>query len=110
MKNATIALAAGILLSLGTVANVNAQTAPAASPATSASAPALPSFDSLDKNHHGQLSRRDIPSDVPGLRDLRAHFVQYDKDNNGHINALEYSRYEQAHKPDSDKKPGEDQD
>jgi hypothetical protein len=108
MKNATVALAAGILLSLGMAANVNAQTAPAASPATSADAAALPTFDSLDKRHHGQLNRSDIPKDVDGLRDLRAHFVQYDKDNNGHINAQEYSRYELTHKPESEKKPGED--
>ncbi len=107
MKNATIALAATILLSMGMAVSVNAQTAPEASPTASASDSALPSFDSLDKNHHGQLSRRDIPTDVAGLRDLRAHFVQYDKDNNGHINALEYARYERAHKPESEKKPGE---
>lgn len=109
MKNATIALAAGALLSLslGMAANVDAQTAPAASPTSSDSSSALPSFDSLDKRHHGQLSRGDIPKDVEGLRDLRNHFVQYDKDNNGHINALEYSRYERAHIPESKLKPGE---
>lgn len=109
MKNATIALAAGVLLtlSLGMAANVDAQTAPAASATSSDSSPALPSFDSLDKRHRGQLSRGDIPKDVEGLRDLRAHFIQYDKDNNGHINALEYSRYQRAHVPRSELKPGE---
>lgn len=109
MKNATLALAAGALLALAMTANVDAQNAPDGAPTTAAADDtALPSFDSLDTKHSGQLTRRDIPKDVAGLRDLRAHFIQYDTDHNGRVNAREYAGYERAQIPDSEKKPGED--
>jgi hypothetical protein len=47
-------------------------------------------FAEADKNHDGVLSRSEIPS---GLHDLRAHFDQYDIDNNHQLSKAEFSIY-----------------
>jgi hypothetical protein len=74
---------------------------PATPTATQSSTPAaasvqsssLPGFDELDKAHQGYLNRRDIPKDVEGLSSLRAHFIEYDKDQNGRLSPDEYAAY-----------------
>lgn len=100
MQSSHTTLATAVLFVLGTVA-VSAQqtpTAPAAPPASIASAAGvessgLPAFDELDKTHQGYLNRRDIPKDVEGLSSLRAHFIEYDKDQNGRLSPDEYAAY-----------------
>jgi len=52
-----------------------------------------PSFDSLDKEHHGYLKRSDIPKDAEALKNLRAHFPDADKDGNGRLSPAEYAAY-----------------
>ena len=97
MKSSHVSLITAILLSIG--ATVCAQQTPPALPTSSASQAAtdgqsgLPAFDELDKSHHGYLSRRDIPKDVAGLGPLRAHFKEFDKDNNGRMSPNEYAGY-----------------
>ena len=65
---------------------------PAVAPADNAQS-ALPSFDDLDKQHHGYLTRGDIPKDVDGLKPLRAHFAEADTDHNGQLSRDEYAVY-----------------
>ncbi|HET7360160.1 MAG TPA: EF-hand domain-containing protein [Rhodanobacteraceae bacterium] len=64
-------------------------TAPAKA-GTSSKHAAKPAFDSLDKNHDHELSRSEIPGT---LRNLRLHFVTYDKDGNGKLSPEEYAAY-----------------
>lgn len=66
--------------------------APAVAPADNAQ-PALPSFDDLDKQHRGYLTRSDIPKSVEGLKLLRAHFSEADTDHNGQLSPAEYAAY-----------------
>lgn len=44
-------------------------------------------FKQLDRDHNGQLSRAELPTD---MRDLRLHFVSADWDGNGMISPAEY--------------------
>jgi hypothetical protein len=102
MQSSRIMLAAAVLFTLGAASvcaqeTPNAPTAPAPSMPRAASAeqpqPGLPSFDDLDKAHHGYLSRADLPKDVEGLKPLRAHFADYDKNRNGRLDPDEYAAY-----------------
>jgi glucose/arabinose dehydrogenase len=68
-------------------------------PTTTTAPSGLPSFDELDKAHHGYLNRRDIPSDVDALKPLRAHFMEADSDGNGRLDPKEYAAYAAAHAP-----------
>ena len=54
---------------------------------------AAPAFEDLDKDHHGQLHRGDIPKDVPALAQLRAHFAEADVNHDGQISPAEYHQY-----------------
>lgn len=63
-----------------------------------------PSFDELDKDHKGSISRGDIPKDVEALKQLRAHFGEADADHNGRLSPAEYNSYIGANKV-----PGADQ-
>lgn len=49
-------------------------------------------FGNLDRNHDGLLSRSEIPK---ALRDLSAHFDQYDVDQNHRIDSSEYADFMQ---------------
>jgi hypothetical protein len=67
---------------------------------------ALPSFGDLDKEHHGYLTRSEIPKDVEGLKSLRAHFRESDSNGNGRLEPSEYAAYVEAQAPASSKAPG----
>lgn len=69
--------------------------APSASPigAMASDASDTPSFDDLDKNHDGKLTRSEIPKDVESLKQLRAHFREADRDGNGSLSQEEYQEY-----------------
>lgn len=60
--------------------------APAASPigAMASDSSDTPSFDDLDKNHDGKLTRSEIPKDIEPLKQLRAHFREADRDGSGY--------------------------
>jgi hypothetical protein len=100
MQSARIMLATAVLFTLS-AASVCAQQTPAAPTTTASSIPGtagaepsgLPSFDDLDKAHHGYLNRSDLPKDVEGLKPLRAHFMDYDKNQNGRLDPDEYAAY-----------------
>jgi len=51
-----------------------------------------PAFQDLAKGKKA-LGRSDIPSDVPALKELRAHISDYDSDHNGRIDEAEYKAY-----------------
>jgi hypothetical protein len=97
-----LSLAAGLMLS-GALLTQQASSAPAPRPPQSTmpaashdQASGLPSFADLDKNHKGRLKRSDIPKDVDGLKQLRAHFQEADKNGDGWITPDEYSAYVSA--------------
>jgi hypothetical protein len=104
MQRSRIMLATAVLFTLS-AASVCAQETPAApAPAPATPAPSmpsavsaeqsgLPSFDELDKAHQGYISRADLPKDVEGLKPLRAHFMDYDKNQNGRLDPDEYAAY-----------------
>ena len=75
-----------------------------AAPTTSSESGAAPSFDELDKNHKGSLSRSDLPKDVEALKQLRAHFGEADQDHNGRLSPAEYNTYVAAKPPGADQK------
>ena len=106
MQSSRIMLATAVLFTLS-AAPVYAQetpTSPAPEPAPTTPAPSmpsavsaqqsgLPSFGDLDKAHHGYLSRADLPKEVEGLKPLRAHFMDYDKNQNGRLDPDEYAAF-----------------
>lgn len=47
-------------------------------------------FPNIDKNHDGFISRSELPKE---LHDLRAHFDQYDVNQDHRISPAEYSAY-----------------
>lgn len=49
-----------------------------------------PTFESLDKNHDGRLTRSEIPHD---MHTLRRQFHSYDRDGNGSLSKREYEAY-----------------
>lgn len=49
-----------------------------------------PTFESLDKNHDGRLTRSEIPRDMHALR---RQFHSYDRDGNGTLSRQEYEAY-----------------
>jgi len=75
-----------------------------AAPTTSSESGTAPSFDELDKNHKGSLSRGDLPKDVDALKQLRAHFGEADQDHNGRLSPAEYNTYVGAKPPGADQK------
>ena len=80
---------------------------PAAQPSTGApsatsDSSTAPSFDELDKNHKGSLSRGDLPKDVDALKQLRAHFGEADADHNGRLSPAEYNTYVSTKPPGAD--------
>lgn len=80
---------AGFALAMGAA---HAQQEPRPSPQPTGHAD-VPSFGELDKSQHGYLTRGDIPKDVEGLKALRAHFREADKDGNGRLTPDEYAAY-----------------
>jgi hypothetical protein len=76
--------------------------APASAPTTSSASGGAPSFDELDKNHKGSLGRSDLPKDVEGIKQLRAHFGEADQDHNGRLSPAEYNTYVAAKPPGAD--------
>lgn len=52
-----------------------------------------PTFADLDKKGEGALHRSDIPKGVEALKQLRAHFDQYDTDHGGSLSPHEYEIY-----------------
>ncbi len=102
---AVIGLSAGTLAQASPPAPSLSQQAEPAS-AASGNESALPSFDELDKQHHGVLSRSDIPKDIPGLKSLRSHFAESDTDHNGRLSPGEYAAYVQNQRPASEKPQG----
>lgn len=96
-------LAAALAVALAGAGTAAAQTAPPAQPPPqpqpqqSMPAPSgpqatdtKPGFDTLDKNGDGRLTRSEVPED---LRDLRAHFREYDRDHDGKLSPPEYGMY-----------------
>jgi Ca2+-binding EF-hand superfamily protein len=75
-----------------------------AAPTTSSESGQAPSFDELDKNHKGSLSRGDLPKDVDALKQLRAHFGEADQDHNGRLSPAEYNTYVAAKPPGADQR------
>lgn len=74
--------------------------AQSSNPAASAQdANGTPSFDQLDTNHDGKLTRSEIPRDVPALQQLRAHFMEADSDGNGSLKPNEYAAYTASSTP-----------
>ncbi|WP_250623463.1 EF-hand domain-containing protein [Pinirhizobacter soli] len=73
-------------------------------PSAASDSSTAPSFDELDKDHKGSISRGDIPKDVESLKQLRAHFGEADQDHNGRLSPAEYNTYVGASKV-----PGADQ-
>jgi len=51
------------------------------------------SFESLDKNHDGHLTRSEIPEDMPLLR---TRLSTYDADHDGRLDAKEYAAAKMA--------------
>lgn len=49
-----------------------------------------PGFDTLDANGDGRLTRSEVPED---MHDLRAHFMEYDRDHDGKLSPPEYGLY-----------------
>lgn len=96
MQSSRIMLTITALFGLN-IAATYAQTPPASPQPAVATADnaqsGLPSFDDLDKQHHGYLTRSDIPKDVEGLKQLRAHFMEADTDHNGQLSPAEYAAF-----------------
>ncbi|WP_049622416.1 EF-hand domain-containing protein [Frateuria defendens] len=85
---------AGFALALGAAhAQQEPRPAPQQMPTGHAADADVPSFGELDTQHHGYLTRGDIPKDVEGLKALRAHFREADKDGNGRLTPDEYAAY-----------------
>lgn len=102
MKALKLVTAAAVIL-IGGAAVMTPATSHAqqSMPAAAAGDSGLPAFEDLDKNHHGYLSRSDIPKDVDGLKPLRMHFAEADANSNGRLEKDEYqayvARFEQGH-------------
>ena len=62
-------------------------------PAFAQQAGADQSFESLDKNHDGHLTRSEIPADMPLLR---TRLSTYDADHDGRLDAKEYAAAKMA--------------
>jgi EF hand len=70
------------------IALLLALSAMAAAPALAQQSSADSSFESLDKNHDGHLTRSEIPADMPLLR---TRLSTYDADQDGRLDAKEYA-------------------
>lgn len=109
MRSSLVTFAVAALFGLAAATPASAQQdAPAAQsvPAQADQAGGLPSFGDLDKQNHGYLTRSDIPKNIDGLKQLRAHFKEADADHNSRLSPTEYAIYVQSQKSPSELPPG----
>ena len=82
----TLLFAAGLLCS----AVFAAASAQSSGNASSKDQKPEPSFNTLDKNHDGRITRSEVPR---YMHALRRDFHRYDRDGNGSLSRQEYQAY-----------------
>jgi hypothetical protein len=93
MKTRRFLTLGGSALALVLMAMATASTASAQEAAAGGSGDTGPSFQSLDKNQDGHLTRSEIPGDMPLLR---SRLSTYDSNQDGMLDAREFAAAQAA--------------